>query len=134
PADEVESHPSGGQYERPMEEGGGETSTYPFEDWRYRHIDGIGDQVIVEFVDTCMCGEYHMTMDRGEKDALARVPNAGLTLYEQMGMSSKADRSARGGLERLGQGPNSASWQAKQFDRRAQLAELNAGPRIKFRE
>ena len=98
------SHPSGGQYERPIEEGGGETSTYPFEDWRYRHIDGIGDQVIVEFVDTCMCGEFHMTMDRGEKDALSEVPNAGLTLYEQMGLSSKADRFSQGGLERLGRG------------------------------
>ncbi len=36
PPDEIESHPSGGSYERPMEKGGGETSTYPFEDWRYR--------------------------------------------------------------------------------------------------
>jgi len=35
-ADEIESHPSGGSYERPMSEGGGETSTFPFEDWRYR--------------------------------------------------------------------------------------------------
>ena len=33
--DEIDSHPSGGSYERPIEEGGGETSTYPFEDWRY---------------------------------------------------------------------------------------------------
>ena len=134
PADEVESHPSGGQYERPMEEGGGETSTYPFEDWRYRHIDGIGDQVIVEFVDTCMCGEYHMTMDRGEKDALAKVPGAGLTLYEQMGMSTKADRFSRGGLEQLGQGPNSTSLQAKEFDRLEQFAKLNAAPAIKFKD
>src|SRR5258707_8970086 len=74
PPDEIESHPSGGTYERPIEEGGGTTSTYPFEDWRYRYIEGIGDQIIIEFVDTCMCGDYHMTMDRGEKDALAKVP------------------------------------------------------------
>ena len=133
PADEVESHPSGGQYERPMEEGGGETSTYPFEDWRYRHIDGIGDQVIVEFVDTCMCGEFHMTMDRGEKDALQKVPGAGLTLYEQMGMSTKADRM-NGGLETLGQGPNSSSLQAKEFDRLEQFAKLNQAPAIKFKD
>ena len=57
PADEVDSHPSGGSYERPIEEGGGETSTYPFEDWRYRYIEGIGQEVNIEFVDTCMCGE-----------------------------------------------------------------------------
>src|SRR6516225_6043455 len=58
PPDEIESHPSGGSYERPAEEGGGETSTYPFEQWRYRYIDGIGQEIIIEFVDTCMCGEY----------------------------------------------------------------------------
>ena len=102
PADEVDSHPSGGSYERPMEEGGGETSTYPFEDWRYRYLEGIGQEVIIEFVDTCMCGDYHMTLDRSEKDALKYTPNAGLTLYEQMGMSSKADRFNGGGLEQLG--------------------------------
>ena len=89
PADEIDSHPSGGSYERPMEEGGGETSTFPFEDWRYRYLEGIGQEVIIEFVDTCMCGDYHMTIDRSEKDALKYTPNAGLTLYEQMGMSSK---------------------------------------------
>jgi GWxTD domain-containing protein len=131
-ADEVESHPSGGTYERPMEEGGGETSTFPFEDWRYRYIDGIGQEVIIEFVDTCMCGEYHMTMDRSEKDALLMTPNAGLTLYEQMGMSSKADRFNGSGLERLGRGPNSASLQTKQFDRLEQFAKLQAAPKVKF--
>ena len=91
-----------------MEEGGGETSTFPFEDWRYRYLEGIGQEVIIEFVDTCMCGDYHMTMDRSEKDALLYTPNAGLTLYEQMGMASKADRFTGGGLERLGTGPFSS--------------------------
>ena len=66
PADEVDSHPSGGQYERPDSEGGGTTSTYPFEQWRYRYIDGIGTNIILEFVDTTMTGEYHLTMDPGE--------------------------------------------------------------------
>ena len=70
PPDEIESHPSGGTYERPMEEGGGTTSTFPFEQWRYRYIEDIGQEVIIEFVDTCMCGDYHMTIDRSEKDAL----------------------------------------------------------------
>ena len=74
PPDEIESHPSGGSYERPMEEGGGETSTFPFEQWRYRYIEGIGQEVIIEFVDTCMCGDYHMTLDRSEKDALKIHP------------------------------------------------------------
>jgi len=130
--DEIESHPSGGEYQRPMEEGGGETSTFPFEDWRYRYIDGIGQEVIIEFVDTCMCNEYHMTIDRSEKDALLYTPNAGLTLYEQMGMSNKASRFSGGNMERLGMGPNSSTLQAKQFDRLEQFAKLQAAPAIKF--
>src|SRR5450755_1897575 len=64
PADEIDSHPSGGSYQRPMDEGGGETSTFPFETWRYRYLEGICQEIIVEFVDSCMCGDYHMTMDR----------------------------------------------------------------------
>jgi len=134
PADEIESHPSGGTYDRPIEEGGGTTSTYPFEDWRYRYIEGIGQEVIVEFVDTCMCGDYHMTIDRGEKDALLHTPNAGLTLYEQMGMASKANRFTGGGLETLGSGPMSSSIAGKEFDRLEQYAKLNAPPPVKFKD
>jgi GWxTD domain-containing protein len=134
PADEVESHPSGGSYERPMEEGGGETSTFPFEDWRYRYLEGVGQEVIIEFVDTCMCGDYHMTMDRSEKDALLNTPNAGLTLYEQMGMASKADRFSGGGLERLGTGPFSTQNQTKQFDRLEQFYKLQKPPAVKFKD
>jgi len=130
--DEIESHPSGGSYQRPMEEGGGETSTFPFEQWRYRYIEEIGQEVIIEFVDTCMCGEYHMTMDRSEKDALLMTPNAGLTMWEQMGMASKAQRFNGGGLERLGVGPMSSSLQSKQFDRLEQYAKLQQAPKIKF--
>jgi GWxTD domain-containing protein len=133
PADEIEAHPSGGSYDRPMEEGGGQTSTYPFEDWRYRYIEGVGQEVIIEFVDTCMCGDYHMTMDRSEKDALLYTPNAGLTLYEQMGMASKTSRF-NGGLERLGTGPFSQDLQTKQFDRLEQFAKLNKPPPVKFKD
>jgi GWxTD domain-containing protein len=134
PADEVDSHPSGGTYERPMEEGGGETSTFPFEDWRYRYLEGIGQEVIIEFVDTCMCGDYHMTLDRSEKDALKYTPNAGLTLYEQMGMSNKAARFSGGGLEQLGAGPMSQDLQTKEFDRLEQYAKLQAPPPVKFKD
>jgi len=134
PADEIDSHPSGGSYERPMEEGGGETSTYPFETWRYRYLEGIGQEVEIEFVDTCMCGEYHMTIDRSEKDALLQTPNAGLTLYEQMGLANKASRFSGGGLERLGLGPMGSMEQTKQFDRLEQYAKLNAPPPVKFKD
>lgn len=134
PADEIEAHPSGGSYQRPMEEGGGETSTFPFEDWRYRYLEGIGQEVIIEFVDDCMCGAYEMTMDRSKKDALLMVPNAGLTLYEQMGMASKTSRFTGGGLERLGVSPYNNDLQTKEFDRLEQFAKLNRAPEVKFKD
>src|SRR4029077_301146 len=95
PADEVESHPTGGTYDRPMEEGGGSTSTYPWETWRYRYMEGIGENVIWEFVDPSGSGEYRLTMDPSEKDALLHVPGAGLSWMESMGMASKADGFTR---------------------------------------
>jgi len=132
--DSTESHPSGGNYQRPMEEGGGNTSTYPFETWHYRYIQGIGDNIDIEFVDTCMCGDYHMTIDRSEKDALKYVPGAGATMYEQMGQAEKKDRFTGGGLEQLGAGPMSTMNQSKQFDRLNTFSKLMAAPEIKFKD
>ena len=134
PADEIESHPSGGTYERPMDEGGGTTSTFPFEQWRYRYLEGIGQEVIIEFVDTCMCGDYHMTLDRSEKDALKYTPNGGLTMYEELGMASKADRFSHGGLEQLGASPFNTDQQTKQFDRLSQFYNLQKPPAVKFKD
>jgi GWxTD domain-containing protein len=133
PPDSIDSHPSGGTYDRPMDEGGGTTSTFPFEVWHYRYIEGIGDNIDIEFVDTCMCGDYHMTIDRSEKDALLHVPGAGQTLYEQMGMAKQADRF-RGGLENLGTGPMSSMQQSKEFDRLELFAKLQAPPVVKFKD
>jgi GWxTD domain-containing protein len=130
--DDIESHPSGGEYQRPMEEGGGSTSTFPFEIWHYRYLEGVGDNVDMEFVDTCQCGDYHYTIDRSEKDALKHVPGAGLTQSEESGQSSKADRFSSGGLEQLGTGPGTAQNQTKQFDRLDRSAKLFAPPPIKF--
>jgi GWxTD domain-containing protein len=129
--DSIDSHPSGGSYERPMEEGGGETSTFPFETWHYRYLEGIGENIDLEFVDTCQCGDYHFTIDRGEKDALTHVPGAGETQWEQMGQAKKGDRM-KGGLETLGTGPMASSQQSKQFDRIELAAKLFAPPPIKF--
>lgn len=130
--DSIDSHPSGGSYDRPMEEGGGNTSTFPFETWHYRYLEGVGDNIDIEFVDTCMCGDYHATIDRSEKDALKHVPGAGETMYEQTGQSKKADRFAGGGLEQLGNGPLSSSQQSKQFDRLDTFAKLFAPPPVRF--
>jgi GWxTD domain-containing protein len=132
--DEIDSHPSGGSYERPIEEGGGETSTYPFEDWRYRYIDGVGTNVIIEFVDTTMSGEYHISLDPEEKDALLYVPNAGLTLSEQMGMASKTQRFQRTDGTHLGTGNQPLPESMNEFTRLEQYANLMKAPTIKFKD
>jgi GWxTD domain-containing protein len=135
PPDEIDNHDSGGSYVRPYEEGGGETSTYPFEQWRYRYIDGIGNNVILEFVDPTMTGEFHLTMDPGEKDALLHVPNAGLTDMEAMGMASKADRFSRTdgmtiGSPMGGMLPESM----EEFTRLDLYAKIWQPPEVKFKD
>jgi GWxTD domain-containing protein len=134
PPDEIESHPSGGTYQRPFDEGGGTTSTYPFEIWRYRWIEGIGTDILIEFVDKSMSGEYRMTMDPSEKDALLMVPNAGLTLLEEMGLASKDDRFSRTDGTRLGIGDQPVSSRLNQFNRLEQYVKLQKPPAIKFRD
>jgi GWxTD domain-containing protein len=134
PPDEIESHPSGGTYERPYEEGGGTTSTYPFEKWRYRYIEGIGNDINIEFVDTTMSGEYHMTMDPSEKDALLYVPNAGLTMMEQMGLACKTDRFTRTDGTHLGVGGMPLPESMNEFNRLEQFAKLQKPPEIKYKD
>jgi GWxTD domain-containing protein len=77
PPDEIESHPSGGSYQRPQAQGGGTTTTYPFEQWRYRYIEGLGNNIIMEFVDTAKNGEYRLTTNPSEKDVPPKDPAAG---------------------------------------------------------
>ncbi len=130
--DSIDSHPSGGNYDRPLEEGGGNTSTFPFEVWHYRYLPSVGDNIDIEFVDSCMCGDYHATIDRSEKDALKHTPGAGQSLYESLGKATQADRFSGGGLEQLPTGPNSAAQQSKQFDRLDTFAKIFAPPPVKF--
>lgn len=134
PPDEIESHPSGGSYVRPWEEGGGTTSTYPFEIWRYRWIEGVGSDILIEFVDPTMTGEYRMTMDPSEKDALLYVPNAGLTMLEEMGLASKADRFSRTDGTRLGTGNMPLPHRMNQFERLRIYADLQKAPPVKFKD
>src|ERR1700682_5403545 len=134
PADEVESHPSGGSYDRPMEEGGGSTTTYPFETWRYRYMEGIGENVIWEFVDPSGSGEYHLTMDPSEKDALLHVPGAGLSLMESMGMASKTDRFTRSDGTNLPKSMGGEPASMNEFNRLELYAKVNKPPEVKFKD
>jgi GWxTD domain-containing protein len=129
--DEVESHPSGGTYNRESYEGGGSTSTYPFERWFYRYLPGVGSGIEIEFVDPTGSGEYRIARNPDEKDALLHIPGAGLTLAEEMGLSDKSDRVANFG------GVGMASYQREQdspFSRLQILADLQRPPQIKFND
>ncbi len=136
PPDQIESHPSGGSYLRPPEEGGGTTSTFPFETWRYRYLEGegLGNEVLIEFVDPTMSGEYRMAFDPAEKDALLHVPNAGLTDLEAMGLASKADRFSNTDGTRLGRAMGSRGIRYNQFERLQQWVGLQRPPQIKFKD
>jgi GWxTD domain-containing protein len=134
PADEVDSHPTGGTYDRPMEEGGGSTSTYPWESWRYRYLEGLGNNIMLEFVDPSGSGEYHLTMDPSEKDALLHVPGAGLSLMESMGMASKADRFTRSDGTNLPTTMGGQPASMNEFSRLEQYAKIQQAPPVKFKD
>src|SRR4029079_16669190 len=130
--DEIESHPSGGSYDRPIEEGGGTTSTFPFEIWRSRYIEGIGNEVLLEFVDPSMSGEYRMTIDPSEKDALLHVPGAGLTWNEMFYGIDKAERLNRDGAS-IGNALGNTS-RVNPFDRLQLMADIFKPPQIKYKD
>ncbi|HEX8503514.1 MAG TPA: GWxTD domain-containing protein [Pyrinomonadaceae bacterium] len=128
PPHEKETHPTGGNYERPSYEGGGNTTTYPFETWFYRYLPGIGSGIEIEFVDPTGTGEYRIARSPDEKDAMLNIPGAGLTLMEQLGLSNKADRvSARGTFGYTGPG---AREQDSPFSRLILYTDLQRPPQV----
>src|ERR1700687_1265321 len=134
PADEVESHPTGGTYDRPMQEGGGSTTTYPWETWRYRYMEGIGENVIWEFVDPSGSGEFRLTMDPSEKDALLHVPGAGLSLLESMGMASKSDRFPRSDGPNFPRSMGGESASMNEFSLLEQYSKASRPPQVKYKD
>jgi GWxTD domain-containing protein len=134
PADEVDSHPMGGTWDRPMEMGGGSTSTYPWETWRWRYLEGIGENVEIEFVDTTGSGEYHITMDPSEKDALLHVPGAGLSLLESMGLASKTDRFTRSDGTNMPTSMGGTPASLDEFNRLELYAKIQKPPEVKFKD
>jgi GWxTD domain-containing protein len=134
PPDERETHPTGGRYDRPYEEGGGSTTTYPWERWRYRYIDGIGTNIELEFVDPTSTGEYRLAISPAEKDALTFVPGGGLTQDEQMGLSSKAQRRPGMGIGSMEPAGGYRTRRLSQFDRLDLYSRIFKPPSVKFRD
>jgi GWxTD domain-containing protein len=139
PADEIESHSAGSTYNRPMSEGGGQTTVYGFDDWTYHYMEGIGQNITIEFVDPTGTGEYHISLDPGEKDAMAHVPGGGPSLLEEMGLSTQAARFTRSdgstaplGMAQInGQGGLESQ---NEFTRLEQFAKVQAPPPVKFKD
>jgi GWxTD domain-containing protein len=139
PPDQIESHSAGSTYNRPMTEGGGQTTVYGFDDWTYHYMEGIGQNITIEFVDPTGTGEYHITMDPGEKDAMAKIPGGGPSLLESMGMSSQSARFTRSdgstaplGLGQINGGGGLES--QNEFTRLEQFAKVQAPPPVKFKD
>ena len=128
--DQIEAHPTGGTYDRPQSEGGGTTSTYPWETWRYRYLDNVGTNVELEFVDPCSCGDYHLTTDPNEKDALLHTPG-GSTMYEQMGLGNRADRMDPFAANAS---PTQGLQNSHEFDKLEMMAKVQAPPPVKFKD
>ncbi|MBM3789570.1 MAG: GWxTD domain-containing protein, partial [Acidobacteria bacterium] len=72
--DRLQTYAGGSGYERPWQEGGGRTVTHPFERWEYRHIEGIGDDIEIEFVDYSGGNLYKISHNPIEKDMMLHVP------------------------------------------------------------
>jgi GWxTD domain-containing protein len=125
-----ETHPMGGSYDRPSYEGGGNTSTYPFETWFYRYLPGVGSGIEIEFVDPTGSGEYRIARNPNEKDALLMVPGGGLTLSEQLGLTDKGDRILNNGLST----GRFVREQDNPFSRLQLIADLSRPPQVKFND
>ncbi|HUA00275.1 MAG TPA: GWxTD domain-containing protein [Candidatus Aquilonibacter sp.] len=137
PPDEIDAHPTGGTWDRPMDQGGGETTTYAYEDWRYRYLEGIGENVELEFVDPSGTGEYHLTTDPSEKDALLNVPGAGLTMAESMGMADKSQRFSDTDGTHMAEGQMGSNMQSEsmnEFTRLELEANIFRPPPVKFKD
>jgi GWxTD domain-containing protein len=136
--DEKEEHPTGGPGNRDIEEGGGQTTFFPYERWRYRYMQGLTmpQDVTLEFVDQSMTNEYKLTWNPSDKDALLRVPGAGLTLYEQMGLADKTDRftGVNGGMPNMGIGPMTGTSKNNMFDALQRYTDVQKAPPIKFKD
>jgi len=87
---EIEDHAGGGNYVRPNYEGGGSTNTYPFQIWRYRHIDGVGDDVEIRVRRSILDGPLQDGYGSVGKGHAPQRGRNGQTLGERLGQTKRA--------------------------------------------
>ena len=139
PPNATETHGAGETYYRPRSEGGGNTTTFAFEVWHYRHIDGVGDDIDVEFVDKSMSGHYQLAMDEMDKDMLTNVPNLGLTWSELRKGGDKSERLgtryfANEAARRAADPMRTISMRNAPFQRLERLSKLQRPPAIRYKD
>ena len=100
--------------------------------FRSRHLENVDENVELEFVDTTMSGEYHLSNDPCEKDALNRVPGAAPTDAEQLGMSTQAARFQNTNGTTCG--PSIAGIPFDEFGNIEKLANIEKAPPLKFQD
>jgi GWxTD domain-containing protein len=133
--DSLETHTLGETWDRPMDLGGGETQTYAYEDWTYNEMEGIGQNITLEFVDQTGTGEFKLTSDPSAKDALTMVPGAGDTLAEDEGLATRQQRLMNGDGSTMPAplgGFRSAS--LDEFNRMDQYNKVQQAPPVKFKD
>jgi len=137
PPAEIQSHPTGGMYDREMRAGGGETYAYPWEMWRYRNLEGIGDDIMMEFVDRSMTGEYRLSHTPEEdKDALLYIPasSAGPTLAEMRGYKQRWERTVFTPANRHTYELAPQGYRDNPFYRYEIYSKVQAPPAIKYKD
>lgn len=53
---------------------GEDVSLLPLEEWRYRYLEGLGQNVALDFVDVCRCGDSRLTLDPVLKKPILQTP------------------------------------------------------------
>jgi GWxTD domain-containing protein len=135
PPDEINTYPSGQIYNRDLKEGGGHTTTFPYEVWFYRKIPGVGDGIEIEFVDSTLSGEYRMAISPEEKDALLYASGTGNTLLEEMGYETREDRIRNMGIKDVSGASMFRYGELNHvFERYRQFYQLRRPPEIQYKD
>ena len=131
PPDQIESHPTGGTYDRPQEEGGGTTTTYPWETWRYRYLEGVGREHRTGVRRSVLLRRLQ------DLDQLRTTRTRCCTLLAARPCTSRwawATRPDRLNPLRCERQPESGIENSKEFDKLEMLAKVQAPPPVKFKD